>query len=93
MSEKKPQATELAYLPPSAPPTNHGHTVAAWTAMTGVMVGSLVAGVGVVLAAVWLFWVGMGIVALTLIAGGVLRNMGYGQSKPGVAARATTSQH
>jgi hypothetical protein len=80
------KTTEIAYLPPAAPPTNHGHTVAAWTTMIGIMTGALVAAVGVVLpavsdvsSAVWLFWVGMGVVALSLVAGVVLRNMGYGQ--------------
>ncbi|WP_435736087.1 HGxxPAAW family protein [Cellulosimicrobium sp. PMB13] len=79
------KTTEIAYLPPAAPPTNHGHTVAAWTTMIGIMLGALVAAIGVVLpavsdvSAVWLFWVGMGVVALSLVAGVVLRNMGYGQ--------------
>ncbi|MCB7137366.1 HGxxPAAW family protein [Cellulosimicrobium marinum] len=73
------QKTEIAYLPPAAPPTNHGHTVAAWTTMIGIILGTLVAAVGVVIAAVWLFWVGMGVVAASLVVGVVLRNMGYGQ--------------
>jgi hypothetical protein len=47
--------------------------------MIGIMLGALVAAIGVVVAAVWLFWVGMGVVALSLVAGVVLRNMGYGQ--------------
>jgi len=73
------KTTEIAYLPPAAPPTNHGHTVAAWTTMIGIMLGALVASIGVVIAAVWLFWVGMGVVAAALVVGVVLRNMGYGQ--------------
>ncbi|WP_253049716.1 HGxxPAAW family protein [Cellulosimicrobium cellulans] len=75
------QTTEIAYLPPAAPPTNHGHTVAAWFTMIGIMVGALVAAIGVVVAAVWLFWVGMGVVAVALIGGLVLRNAGYGQKQ------------
>ncbi|MFC8921752.1 HGxxPAAW family protein [Cellulosimicrobium sp. NPDC057127] len=75
----KHQTTEIAYLPPAAPPTNHGHTVAAWFTMIGIIVGVLVAAVGVVVAAVWLFWVGMGVVAVSLLGGLVLRNLGYGQ--------------
>ena len=81
MAEKTPQTTEISYLPPSAPPTNHGHTVAAWFTMIGIIVGAVVAGVAVAIATVWLFWVGMGIVALALLGGLVLRNMGYGQPK------------
>ena len=49
--------------------------------MIGIMVGALVAAIGVVVAAVWLFWVGMGVVAVALVGGLVLRNMGYGQKK------------
>lgn len=75
----KHQTTEIAYLPPAAPPTNHGHTVAAWFTMIGIIVGVLVAAAGVVVAAVWLFWVGIGVVALSLVIGLVLRNMGFGQ--------------
>jgi hypothetical protein len=30
---------------------------------------------------VWLFWVGMGLVAVALVGGLVLRNMGYGQKQ------------
>ncbi len=75
------QTTEIAYLPPAAPPTNHGHTVAAWFTMIGIMVGALEAALGVVVAAVRLFWVGMGVVAVALVGGLVLRNMGYGQKK------------
>lgn len=75
------KTTEIAYLPPAAPPTNHGHTVAAWFTMIGIMLGAVVAAVGVVIAAVWLFWVGMGVVALALVGGLVLRNMGYGQKQ------------
>ncbi|QDW63262.1 HGxxPAAW family protein [Oerskovia sp. KBS0722] len=89
---EKPQTTEISYLPPSAPPTNHGHTVAAWFTMIGIIVGAVVAGVAVAMAQVWLFWVGMVVVALALVGGGVLRNMGYGQPKPGVSPR-TTTQH
>ena len=43
------QTTEIAYLPPAAPPTNHGHTVAAWFTMIGIMVGALVSAIGVLL--------------------------------------------
>ena len=75
------QTTEIAYLPPAAPPTNHGHTVAAGRSMLGRRAGALGAASGVVVAAVWLFWVGMGVVAVALVGGLVLRNMGYGQKK------------
>ncbi|MBD5787312.1 hypothetical protein IF650_14140 [Cellulosimicrobium terreum] len=75
------RTTEIAYLPPAAPPTNHGHTVAAWFTMIGIILGSLVAAVAFVIPSVVLFWVGMGIVVVALLGGLVLRNMGYGQKK------------
>ncbi|AEG44220.1 HGxxPAAW family protein [Isoptericola variabilis] len=84
---------EIAYLPPAVPPTNHGHTVAAWTAMIGIMLGALVAAIGVVVAQAVIFWVGMGVVLLACLAGLVLRNMGYGQAKPGVTPQRQSSGH
>ncbi|GAA1734686.1 hypothetical protein GCM10009809_32420 [Isoptericola hypogeus] len=84
---------EVAYLPPAVPPTNHGHTVAAWFTMIGIMVGAIVAAVGVTIAAVWLFWVGMGIVVVANVIGLVLRNMGYGQARSGAAPRREPAAH
>lgn len=91
MTEKS--NVEIAYLPPAIPPANHGHTVAAWTAMIGVMIGALVAAIGVTAALAVVFWVGMAIVLLACIAGLVLRNMGYGQPKPGVLPKSAGSGH
>ncbi len=85
--------TEIAYLPPAVPPSNHGHTVAAWTAMIGIMLGALVASIGVAVAQAVIFWVGMGVVLVACILGLVLRNMGYGQAKPGVTPRREGSGH
>ena len=77
-----PENREKAYLPPVAPPRNHGHTVAAWVAMTSVMVGATAAAVGVVLPALWLVWTGAGVAVLGLLVGGVLRKAGLGQPEP-----------
>lgn len=74
-----PEEREPAYLPPVAPPRNHGHTVAAWVAMSSVMVGATVAAIGFVIPAVWLVWVGAGVVIGGLVVGGVLRKAGLGQ--------------
>ncbi|MFD6176106.1 MULTISPECIES: HGxxPAAW family protein [unclassified Isoptericola] len=85
---------EVAYLPPAVPPTNHGHTTAAWTAMIGIMLGVAVGAVGMlpdVPDAV--VWVGAVIVAGSLVLGAVLRGMGFGQPKPGVTPRNATSGH
>ncbi|GAB3085087.1 HGxxPAAW family protein [Isoptericola nanjingensis] len=85
---------EVAYLPPAVPPTNHGHTTAAWTAMIGIMLGVAVGAVGMlppVPDAV--VWVGAVIVAASLVLGLVLRNMGLGQPKDGVTQRRASSGH
>ncbi|MFD6133831.1 HGxxPAAW family protein [Isoptericola sp. NPDC056618] len=85
---------EVAYLPPAVPPTNHGHTTAAWTAMIGIMLGVAVGAVGMlppVPDAV--VWVGAVIVAASLVLGLVLRNMGLGQPKDGVTPRRASSGH
>ena len=59
--------TEAVHLPPSAAPRNHGRTVAAWTTTLIVVVGAVVAGLGVALAEPWLAWVGGGVVLAGLI--------------------------
>lgn len=91
---------EVAYLPPAVPPTNHGHTVAAWVTMIGIMIGAAIAAVGVALPlvassgpAAALFWVGVAIVVLANVAGLVLRNMGFGQAKPGEEPRREQAAH
>ncbi len=73
------QKIDVANLPPGAPPANHGHTVAAWVAMAGVMLGVAVAGLGVAVAKPWLFVVGMVVVLVGLASGLVLRQAGFGQ--------------
>ena len=86
-------AAEIAYLPEEAPPTNHGHTVAAWVTMIGITVGALVAAFGVVTAEAWLFWVGMAVILVANVVGLVLRNLGFGQPKPGVRQRRSAKGH
>ncbi len=73
------RAAERAYLPRAAPPTNHGHTTAAWVTVVLVLLGATVSSLAVMGALVWLFWVGMGIVVVGLIAGRVLKMLGFGQ--------------
>lgn len=83
MTENKP---EIAYLPPGVPPTNHGHTVAAWVTMAGITLGALVSAFGLVLAAssssgLVMFVVGLVVVGASLLVGLVLRNLGMGQKR------------
>jgi len=61
--------------------SGHGNTVAAWTAVSIMMLGTLVAGVAVWFASFTAFWIGVGIVVLGAIAGKVLQVMGYGKPR------------
>jgi Family of unknown function (DUF6704) len=60
---------------------NHGSTPAAWTAVIIVIVAFVVGGVGVLLAQPWLFWVGVGLIVVGIVAGKVMQMMGMG-AKP-----------
>lgn len=75
-------ARETAYLPPSTPPTNHGHTTAAWVTTILVLIGVVVAAIGMLNAFVWLFWVGIAIAVAGVVAGKVLAVLGFGQPAP-----------
>ncbi|QGQ19190.1 hypothetical protein GC089_08065 [Cellulomonas sp. JZ18] len=81
-----PTTTETVHLPPRTPPTNHGKTLAAWTTTWTVVLGAVVAAVGVALALGWLFWVGAAVIVLGLVLGKVLQVLGHGQG--GAATRA-----
>ncbi|WP_454048448.1 HGxxPAAW family protein [Cellulomonas sp. Marseille-Q8402] len=71
--------TETLRLPPTAPPTNHGHTTAAWTTTVVVLIGSVAGALGLIFALMWLFWAGLGVALLGVVVGVVLRQLGYGQ--------------
>jgi len=57
---------------------DHGHSVAAWTAVIIILIGAAVASWAVVIASVVLFWVGIGICVVGAIVGKVLGMAGYG---------------
>ena len=59
---------------------SHGNTPAAWTAVTIMFVGFLLSGIALPLEAPWLFFVGLGIVALGAVVGKVMQMMGLGHS-------------
>ncbi|MEN5073406.1 HGxxPAAW family protein [Isoptericola cucumis] len=85
------RTSEVAYLPPAAPPTNHGHTVAAWTAMIGIMLGVAIGAVGMLPGvADVVLWIGVVVVVGALIGGVVLRSLGYGQPKASVRREPAT---
>jgi hypothetical protein len=61
-------------------PYGHGHSVAAWTAVSLVMLGALLMSIAVAIGwgATWLFILGVVVVALGPLAGKVLGAMGFG---------------
>lgn len=75
-------ASEHAHLPPTAPPRNHGHTVAAWVTVSVVIAGAAIAAIGLLTALPWLFWTGLGVAVLGVVIGGILRKVGFGQPEP-----------
>jgi hypothetical protein len=62
----------------------HGNSVAAWTCVSVIMLGSLLMCLAVALPTTWLFVVGAVVVVLGAISGKVLAAMGFGVSgRPG----------
>jgi len=60
---------------------NHGHSVAAWTAVTILMVASLVMAASIVWPSVGLFIAGVVLALIGIIAGKVLAMAGFGVRK------------
>ncbi|MGN8246240.1 HGxxPAAW family protein [Cellulomonas soli] len=85
--------TESVHLPPSVAPTNHGHTTAAWTTTIVVVLGAVVAAVGMVAALAWLAWSGGAVMLLGLVLGKVLQVLGYGQGGAQTLARQAGAAH
>ena len=86
--------TETMHLPPTAAPTNHGKTVAAWVTTYWVVIAFTIAGLGVPFAIVWLAWLGIALTVAGLIAGKALQVAGYGQGGEKTRARqARTGGH
>lgn len=65
----------------SAEHDNHGSTPAAWTAVVIGLLGFAVGTYGVVISAPVLFWVGVAMQPVALIAGKVLSLLGFGAQK------------
>jgi hypothetical protein len=62
----------------------HGQSVASWTCVSIIMLGTLIMAVAVVVMTVWLFVLGAVVVVVGVIAGKVLSAMGFGVSgRPG----------
>ncbi|MGA4541733.1 HGxxPAAW family protein [Uniformispora flossi] len=59
-------------------PGRHGHSVAAWTGAVVVLVGAVTAACGLPLAEPWLFWTGVGLIAVGSTVGLLLSRLGFG---------------
>lgn len=59
---------------------SHGNTPAAWTAVGIMFVGFLLSGIALPLEMPWLFFVGLGVVALGAVVGKVMSMMGMGST-------------
>jgi hypothetical protein len=57
---------------------NHGNTPAAWTAVSIMFVGFLIAGLALPFDLPWLFFVGLGVVVIGAIVGKGMQMMGMG---------------
>ncbi|GAA2247894.1 hypothetical protein GCM10010401_22160 [Rarobacter faecitabidus] len=68
-------------LPDKVPPHNEGQTVAAWFAMLGIILGAIVATVGICLASIPVVAVGAAVIAAGLLGGLFLRLAGHGQRR------------
>ena len=59
--------------------THHGHTLAAWVLSGTIMLAFLVGSIGVVLDNRIIFWTGVALIPVGIIAGQVLANLGFGK--------------
>ena len=57
---------------------DHGHSVAAWSAVIIILVGSAVAAWGVAIASAVVFWLGIAVCVIGAVVGKVLGMAGYG---------------
>ncbi len=60
---------------------NHGNTPAAWSAVVVGLAGFVVGGIGLMVANMTMFWVGVALVPAALVVLGVLNKMGYGGTR------------
>ena len=59
---------------------SHGHTAAGWTAMAIMFVGFLLSGLALPFSLIWLFFLGLVVVALGAVVGKVMQMMGMGNT-------------
>lgn len=64
---------------PDVAPGNHGRTLAGWVTNGLIVLGALLAAVGLMIPTFALVWVGAGVVVVALAVGATLRALGHGQ--------------
>lgn len=57
---------------------SHGNTPAAWTAVTIGLLAFAVGGIGLVIGSMLVFWIGVALGPVALVAGGVMTKIGLG---------------
>ena len=62
--------------------SNHGNTIAAWTGVGVIMIGSLIMAIAVVVTSLILFIIGGVVAILGVVAGKALSMAGYGAKRP-----------
>lgn len=62
---------------------HHGNTPAAWTGVTIILIGFVVGGIGLVVANMLLFWVGVALLPAGAIVGKVMQLLGLGAETAG----------
>jgi hypothetical protein len=74
----QPGHAQAAPTAGNAKHVHHGRTLAAWVGTTIAMIAIVLGGIAVVLQIWPLFWVGVGLLVLSLIVTKVLQVMGHG---------------
>ena len=57
---------------------NHGNTPAAWTAVTIALASFVVAGIGLMVPSMPVFWIGVALTPVAMVVGYVMGRMGLG---------------
>jgi hypothetical protein len=66
---------------------HHGNTPAAWTGVTIILLGFVLAGLGLIVDSWVMFWIGVALWPIGAVVGMVLQKLGFG------AARHTAAQN
>lgn len=68
---------------------NHGNTPAAWTAVGLGLLAFVVGGIGLIAGSMVVFWIGVALAPLALVAGKVVATVGAGSTPQGSAAHSS----